>query len=140
MRPSDYLLRLLAEKNGRCTRAVLFVIVLSIAARSFDAVMTLRAIKSLGPSFFLWALSVRDSRLVLEAPLWLGAAGEFDVLRKEILRQSGSSIRVRSLLSVYESFACDEADLDDAVRDRLVLPALFWDKVASRSFFGRPDP
>lgn len=134
MRPSDYFLRLLAEKNGRYTRAVLFVIVLSIAARSFDAVMTLRAIKSLGPSFFLWALSVRDIRLVLEAPLWLGAAGEFDVLRKEILCQSGSSIRVRSLLSFYESFARDEADLDDAVRDRLVLPALFWDKVASRSF------
>lgn len=35
VRPSDYFLRLLTEKRGRFTRAILFVIVLSIAARSF---------------------------------------------------------------------------------------------------------
>lgn len=95
--------------------------------------MTLRATRSLGPSLFLWALSDRDIRLVLEAPLWLGAASEFDVLRQEMLRQSGSSSRVRRLLSFYESFARNETDPDDAVRGRFVLPALFFDKLAVKS-------
>lgn len=134
VRPSDYFLQLLTKKKGRCTQAILFVIVLSIAARSFDAVMTLRATKSLRSPFFLWVLSVRDIRLMLEASLWLGAAGDFDVLRQEVLRQAGSSSKVRSLLSFYESLSRNEIDLIDTIRAQLVLPALFWDRVAAKSF------
>jgi hypothetical protein len=134
MRPSDYFLGLLSKKSGRRTQAILFVIVLSIAARSFDAVMALTATKSLKSPIPLWALSIRDIRLLLEAPLWLESASQFDVVREEVLRQSDSLSRVRSILSFYESFARNEAEVTDAIRSQLVLPGLFWDRVAVNSF------
>lgn len=132
--PSDYFLRRLSERRGRYTQAILFVTVLSIAARSFDAVMALSAIRSLKCPVPLWALSAKDIRLLLEAPLWLGSTSEFDATREDVLRRSDSSSRVRSVLSFYDSLARNETELTDAIRHQLVLPGLFWDRVAAKSF------
>lgn len=133
MRPSDYFLELISERKGRYAQAILFVILLSMAARSFDAAMAVKAIKSLYSPIPLWALSVRDIRLLFEAPLWLESESEFDMVREGVLRQSDSSGRVRSILSFYESFARKEMELTDAVRGQMVLPGLFWDRVATKS-------
>lgn len=132
--PSDYFLQLLSERKGQYTQAILFVTVLSIAARSFDAVMALSATRSLKSPIPLWALSAKDIRLLLEAPLWLGSTSEFDTVREEVLRRSDSSSRVRSVLSFYDSLARNETELTDATRHRLVLPGLFWDRVAAKTF------
>ena len=132
--PSDYFLQLLSERKGRCTQVILFVMVLSIAARSFDAVMALSATRSIKSPIPLWALSARDIRLLFEAPLWLGSTSEFDTIREEVLRRSDSSSRVRSVLSFYGSLARNETELTDALRHRLVLPGLYWDRAAAKTF------
>jgi hypothetical protein len=132
--PSDYFLRLLSERKGRYAQAMLFVTVLSIAARSFDATMALSAVSRLKSPLPLWATSHKDIKLLLEASLWLGSTREFNTIREEMLGQSGSSSRVRSILSFYDSFMRNETEATDAKRGQFVLPALFWGKVAAKTF------
>jgi hypothetical protein len=133
-RPSDYFLKLLSETSGRRTQAVLFVILLSLAAMNFDAVIALNAIRSLKSPIPLWALSARDMKLILEAPLWLRSWGEFGAVRKEMLHQSETSNRVRSALSFYDSFANDEIGMTNNASEKFVLPGLYWDRLATIAF------
>lgn len=133
VRPSDYFLQQLSEQESRYKQTILLIIVLSLAAINYDAAMAISAIRSIKPPIPLWALSAKNIRLLFEAPLWLGALGEFDLVKQEVINQSSSSSRVRSILSFYDAFARDQAELTDHVRSQMILPALFLDKMAAKA-------
>lgn len=146
--PSDYFLHLLMERQGPCRQAIVFIFLLSIASRSFDAEMALKALRVLknhGVPIPLWALSARDIGVLLEAPLWLGSTHEFEAVADDILHGSKPSSRVRLVLDFYQRFARSNRAMTDemmvdGVKVKAVLPALFLERVAAKGLSdGRPQ-
>jgi hypothetical protein len=130
MRPHDYFLRALAKKQNGVTEAALFFALLSIAARSSDAVLAVRAVHALKPPYPIWAMSPKEIRLLIEASLWLGEEQGAKTTINEFLESEKMMLHISKLLVEYQSYNQNWDALGKANIDVFVLPAFYWERLA----------
>jgi hypothetical protein len=130
MRPRDYFLDALAKKRNYVTKVALFFTLLSIAARSCDAVLAVKAVQTLKPPYPIWAMSPKEIRLLIEASLWLGEEQEAKTTINEFLKSENMALHISKLLAEYQSYIQNWDTLGKANVDVFVLPALYWEKLS----------
>jgi hypothetical protein len=130
IRPRDYFLHALGKKHNYVTKAALLIALLSIAARSYDAVLAVKAIQILKLPYPTWTMSTREIRLLIEASLWLGDEQEAKTITNEFLRSEKMALHISKLLAEYQSYIQNWENLGKANIDVFVLPALYWEKLA----------
>jgi hypothetical protein len=126
----------LAKLKGRAKATAIgtttiFVTVLGVARRRFDAATVMRAINVFGPeSLPYWALTATEIRLLLESALWLKEDDLFARLKQQMLDYPYAGPEVLRVVAFYEAFAIGRKP--DSTVEGLVLPALQWEAIASR--------
>lgn len=129
--PGDYFLRRLTTGKNRFTRPIFRFLVLSQAARNYDAPMALQALRSLESPPPCWALSKRHIKLLLEAPLWLGELRDFQAIRLALSQWPGASPEFHELLANYDAVARCDTGATGTLLAGLALPALHWERLAT---------
>jgi hypothetical protein len=130
LRPSDHILCALAKKHNVVTKAALLFALLSIAARSYDAVLAVKAIQTLKFPFPVWAMSTREIRLLIEASLWLCEEHEAKTTINEFFKREKMMLHISKLLTEYQSYGLNWDALGKANINTFVLPAFYWEKLS----------
>jgi hypothetical protein len=130
LRPRDYFLGALAKKHNIVTKAALLFSLFSIAARSYDAVLAVRAVQTLKSPYPIWAMSPKEVRLLIEASLWLGEEHEAKTTINEFFKSEKMMLHISKLLSEYQSYSLNWDTLGKANADTFVLPAFYWEKLS----------
>jgi hypothetical protein len=139
IRPREYFLNALAKERNGVTKAVHLILLLSIAARSYDAELAVRSIQTIKPPYPIWALSTREIRLLIEASLWFGEE-QVESTIKEFLLSNKNMVTIPKLLAEYQSYILNWGNLAKADIDMFVLPAFYWEKLAYKlEIEGRPQ-
>jgi hypothetical protein len=131
-RPRDYFLAALRNSRNRIFEPFLFIAVLSIAARSFDAVLALDALKAIEARCAGWALSQRELQLLVEAELWLRKERNSADPIDELVESFSLDSRISDIESAYKAFKASLVSGECIEEPHWILPALKWEWIASK--------